>query len=403
VRTLIHPAHSGLALARLRGGIRIFALALAVGAGIAAFVALGGVKFGTTDFAAGLYPAARAVWQGVDPYDGPAFQSVLRAICPQIPFNYLGYPPWAVLATLWLGLLPVDAAGRLWMLVNLGLALTLANVLVPGGTRRTRTIAMIAAIAYVPALDVLFVGQYTLPTALGAALLVRSTRTGSAAAGGVGLALLAFKPHVGVLVALAAAPSLLRSNRRALAIGVGSGLALAAASFVVSTSWVRGYVSSSAALLVESGNVICDTCASVVGILTRRYPGVPAIPAMLAAVAAVAALSWRRPPEVKIAAGVIASALALPLFRSYDSVVLLVPMFVAARRATPIGLAVLGVAWTLPVVTLFTPRAGGVHALWASAVLVLIVLIASPDPDTTRALGPNRTGAAAIAADGPAT
>lgn len=355
-------------------------------ASLLGFVLFGPREFENVDFVV-MYAADLGAVNGIDPYDEVAQNVVLHAGFPDAspivqPF---GYPPWYPLTTLWLAALPVDAAGRLWLLVNCALMIAAVALASRGETDdRERGGLAVAAIAYIPVIGLLSVGQFTAPLTLGAALLAIAPREGrhSAVMGAVGLVLLTFKPHIGALIAVAAVPWLVGPGRPALLRGLLVGGVLAAASFAISPRWPIAYPASAVRLLREGNNVVCDTCSSATVFLARSITG-GRFSLVIAGVlvAAVLLLSIVRKPDPtgRIAIATTTAVVVLPYLRNYDNVLLIVPMVIAWGRASRAGRGMLALAWLLPVAIVFVEdRATGVHSLWVSACLVLALLFVHP-------------------------
>ena len=87
--------------------------------------------------------------------------------------------------------------------VNLGLLAVSVSLLTPGWKPFPRSLALLAAVLFIPTFGLLVVGQYTLPVLLGAALFIHAARKGSSSLAATGLLLLTFKPHIGGLILLA--------------------------------------------------------------------------------------------------------------------------------------------------------------------------------------------------------
>src|ERR1700690_2254161 len=109
-----------------------------------------------------------------------------------LPFPY---PPWYALATLWLALLPVGLAVRLWFGLNLLMLFASIWLMTDGWTGSKRLVSFLPPFLFLPVLGALFVGQYVFPVLLGAALWVYAADKERPILIALASALLTFKPH----------------------------------------------------------------------------------------------------------------------------------------------------------------------------------------------------------------
>jgi hypothetical protein len=126
------------------------------------------------------------------------------------------YPPWYMLGTFYLGLLPIRSAGALWFQLNLVMLFLSVWFLTDGWNGRLRLIAFPLALFFLPVLGALSVGQYDFPVLLGTSLLIYSLRRENVALTTLGAVLLTFKPHIGVLILLSALGWLIGSRNAVL-------------------------------------------------------------------------------------------------------------------------------------------------------------------------------------------
>jgi len=160
-----------------------------------------------------LYRADQGILRGVALYDQTAQAEMiaddLGVSVDRVFVLPFPYPPWFALATLPLALLPVEVAVRAWFLLNIAMLLASVWLITDGWTSRRRLYSFIAAPLFFPIFGALIVGQYVFPTILGMAMLVYALRKQNVSLIALGMALVTFKPHVGMFVALAAAAHLL--------------------------------------------------------------------------------------------------------------------------------------------------------------------------------------------------
>lgn len=360
---------------------RILFLGLLVVALAIAFVVWAPLQYRYVDFVA-MYAVDYATLRGVDVYDTIGQNAWVQTCCagtsPLLPF---GYPPWYALATTWLGAFQVDIAGRIWLLLNVAMVFGAVTLTTPRWPAPARLIASLAALFYMPVLGVLFVGQFTLPIALGAAFLAMAAKTPryAASAGAVGLVLLSLKPHVGGLIALAALPWLVTEGRAALWRGLAAGAVVAVASFGIARGWPVDYPASALGLLHA---VTCDTCSSASVALANSFTGGEYARVFAAGLFAVflAIGVWRKPDATtRVAMAATTATVVLPYFRNYDAAILIVPLAIAWDRASTAVRGVLVAVWLAPYAILFIDdRALSVFSVWVSATVLFGVLAYSP-------------------------
>ncbi len=159
-------------------------------------------------------------------------------------YPYFPYPPWYVIGTFFLAWLPFDWAYRTWLLINLGMLALVALLMTPQEDIKKRINAIAAYILYFPAVGLFVVGNYTLPVLLGTALFLYAVKKEDAPLTALGLALLTFKPHIGILIALFGY-GWLWSQKATFAIRTRwmtllAGLLLAALGWLIEPNWISG-------------------------------------------------------------------------------------------------------------------------------------------------------------------
>ncbi|MEZ4237749.1 MAG: glycosyltransferase 87 family protein [Myxococcota bacterium] len=252
---------------------------------------------------------------------------------------------------------PRGAAAALWFGLNVAAALAVAALGLhrePPGPAPLAT--GLAAALFPPVVGVLLVGQTSLLTALGAALAAWALAERRGGWLAVAVALLALKPHLGLLPLLAAV-ALARSRRLAAAL-------LVAALLAAGTAWPAALARFAATVAVA-----CDTCAGAPRALSPAHPGLAA----LALAPLVPATAWRlrhAPPDRAIAAACALTPLVLPYLRNYDYAVLMVPWLVVARERP----AAAALAWLGPALALGFGRAAPPACWWSSAAILLVAL-----------------------------
>ena len=302
-----------------------------------------------------------------------------------LPFPY---PPWYALAVLWLALLPIDLAVRLWFGLNLLMLFTSIWLMTEGWTGYKRLIAFLPPFLFVPVLGTLLVGQYVFPVLLGAALWVYAVEKEKPVWIALASALLTFKPHLGALILLAGLLYfVLRKDSfgyRALIYMVITGVLLLALGFIADPAWPLNYFHSLLAFRQVPGVPACTLCTSlpvVIGRFLNGKGGFALVP-FFSLVIFIALLTWwgltRRSviqyPAALLTLSVFIVLLVNPYLLNYDFVLLLVPFFVLMKRdRTLIEYLLLVFAYLLPLITLdFLGRQGNNGFLVSTFILLLM-------------------------------
>jgi len=303
----------------------------------------------------------------------------------ELPFPY---PPWYALSTLYLAMLPIQVAARLWLGLNLGMLFGAIWLITSDHPPRLRLITFLLAPLFPPVLGTLLVGQFVLPVFLGAALLIYSLRRQSIWLTMIAAALLTFKPHLGLLPLLAGTLHLWRRGdqfgRRTLIAIAGTAAFLLVVGFLADPAWPAAYLRSLLAFRSDTGVDSCDLCASLAVSLYRLATGTsnlaPAVP--IGAVLLLACLGlwvstrpwlWKSQPWL-IAAAILTTLLASPYLLNYDYVLLLIPLtLLATRPLTRAEQALLALAYLLSWLALGVWGRDGNLAFALMTVLLLIM------------------------------
>lgn len=337
-----------------------------------------------------LYQADRLVLRGVPLYDREAQTQILAeewgVSADRVFVLSFPYPPWYAVVTLPLALLPIAAATRMWFLLNAAMLLISAWLLGEQWSPYKKLAAFVVAPLFLPVLGALYVGQYVFPTLLGISLLIYALRKQSVFLAALGMALAAFKPHIGLLVALAVFVYLLLrrddfGRRAALAAGF-AGFVLFIVGFIADKAWPLSYLRS---LMSFRGVSQCDNlCVSfprlIAHILGWKFGGSIGLAAILL-LALIGLFVWmkRHPaPEELIASFVCIALLANPYLLNYDFAFLLIPMFVLADKPNAKIWIGLSLAFFVPALALgMFARAGNSSLLFSSVLLFVLTLISS--------------------------
>jgi hypothetical protein len=311
-----------------------------------------------------------------------------------LPFPY---PPWYALSTLFLAALPIDAAARVWLGLNLLMLFGSTWIMTAAWPARGRLIAFLLVPMFPPVLGTLLVGQFVFPVLLGAVLLMHSLQRKNIGLVAVGASLLMFKPHLGLLPLLAGLAHLwFRRDpfgRGALLAVAGAGGLLFAGGFVVQPGWPLHYLDSLTAFRSVPGVSSCDLCASFpvwLVRLTTEAPGlaaaVPIATLLLAALLAVW-LRWRpgflRSPRRVISTTILFTLLASPYLLNYDFVLLLIPLVLLAGGVSgKLATAALAITYLLPWPALgLLGRAGNVVFSFGALLLLMTAYGATRELD----------------------
>jgi hypothetical protein len=342
-----------------------------------------------SDFSA-LYYADLAFVNGLPIYDIPAMEALaLEAsgipaenfFMPRFP-----YPPWYVLSTFYLGLLPNESAGTLWFELNLVMLFLSIWFLTDGWDGKLRLIAFPLGLLFLPVIGALSVGQFDFPVLLGTCMLIYSLRKEHVPLTMLGAVLLTFKPHVGALILLSVCVWLMgnRSNfgRRALRLVSLAGIILFATGFIADPAWIVNYPT----MLLnyqEEGNVTsCSECANLPvftsrwlfdGSLSRAALIAILMLVVLTAIFFTARKKLVQAPELLVTSALLITLLASPYLYNYDFILLLVP-FALLMTGNPVQKIVVLICHFVPTFALaFYGRAGNITLLFAALLLAIFV------------------------------
>jgi len=342
-----------------------------------------------SDFSA-LYYADLAFVNGIPIYDIPAMEALaLEAsgipaenfFMPRFP-----YPPWYVLSTFYLGLLPIESAGTLWFELNLLMLFLSIWLLTDGWDGKLRLMAFPLGLLFLPVIGALSVGQFDFPVLLGASMLIYSLRKEHVPLTILGAVLLTFKPHVGALILLSVLGWLIgnRSNfgRRALRSVILAGVLLFAIGFLVDPAWIVNYPTMLLNYQDEGNVTACSECANIPvftsrwlfdGSLSRAALIAILMLVVLTAIFFTARKKLFQAPELLVTSALLITLLASPYLYNYDFILLLVPFAVLATGDLVQKIVVL-VCHLVPTFALaFYGRAGNITLLFAALLLAIFV------------------------------
>lgn len=343
-----------------------------------------------SDFSA-LYYADLALVNGVRVYDIPNMEALAHSTADIPPDKFFmprfPYPPWYMLGTFYLGLLPIRSAGALWFQLNLVMLFLSVWFLTDGWNGRLRLIAFPLALFFLPVLGALSVGQYDFPVLLGTSLLVYSLRRENVALTTLGAVLLTFKPHIGALTLLSALGWLLATKssfgRRATRSIVMGGVLLSIVSMIADPLWFINYPKMLLNYQGEGNVTTCSECASVPVWASRwLFDGslqqAVAIAIILLAALAIVLWSSRKSflysPEYLVTSALMVTLLVSPYLYNYDFILLLVPFAVILNSSTMLEKIGILLSYLVPSLAIILFGREGNIALNAATVIVAFIL-----------------------------
>ena len=297
-----------------------------------------------------------------------------------LPFPY---PPWYVVFTLPLALLSIDVAVRMWFLLNIAMLLVSVWLLTDGWEPRKRLYSFIAAFLFLPIFGALIVGQYVFPTILGTALIVYALKHQRVGLIALGMALVTFKPHIGIFILLAVVIHLLlrrdEFGRRAFWWTALTGVFLFLVGFVADRAWPVTYFQS----LFNFKNISeCEICVSLplsigrlIGLGFDQSAPVAGI-LLVGLVALFIGSRHQLGDEASIAFFVCVPLLINPYLLNYDFSFALIPLFYLAGSAkSKMDWLWIALIFVLPWVGLILfERAGNSVLLISTLAMISIIL-----------------------------
>jgi hypothetical protein len=327
-----------------------------------------------------LYRADSGILHGIALYDqaGQAQRVAdeLGVSLDQVLVLPFPYPPWYAVFTLPLALLRIDIAVRMWFLLNIAMLLASVWLLTDGWEPRKRLYSFLAAFFFLPVFGALVVGQYVFPTILGMASIIHALKHKNPALLALGMALITFKPHIGIFLLLAVLVHLLLRRddfgRRAFRWTAIAGALLLLVGFIADKAWIVTYPQS----LFNFKNISeCEICVSLPLTVGRRFglgfdQSMPVAAVLLLALIGLWIGSrYGRGDQAFVAFFVCVPLLVIPYLLNYDFAFALIPLFYLA------GSAKSNMDWVWVALIFFLPWVGLI--LWGragNAVLLVCVL-----------------------------
>ena len=344
-----------------------------------------------SDFSA-LYYADLALVNGIHVYDIPNMEALAlsRSNIPAENFFMprFPYPPWYMLGTFYLGLLPIRSAGALWFQLNLVMLFLSVWLLTDGWNGRLRLIAFPLALFFLPVLGALSVGQYDFPALLGTSLLIYSLRKENIALTTLGAVLLTFKPHIGALILLSVLGWLIVNRsiygRRAMRSIVMAGVVLSIVSLAADPLWFVNYPKMLLNYQGEGNVTTCSECASV-PVWTSRWLfngslKQASVIALMVLIIFVFLLwlnrkSIMKSPEMLATSALLVTLMVSPYLYNYDFILLLIP-FVVFGAFGNIEKIVVILSYLIPTLAIaIYGRAGNITLNIVTILLTLLLLV----------------------------
>ena len=345
-----------------------------------------------------IYHADLGLLRGIPIYDHAGQVNMIANLAKVPPGQVyvlpFPYPPWYALAALWLALLPIGIAVRIWFGLNVLMLFASVWLMTDGWVAAKRLVSFLPSFLFLPVLGTLLVGQYVLPVLLGAALWMYAVDKEKPFLIALACALLTFKPHLGAVMLLASLLYLfLRKDAfgyRALIYMIVAGVLLAVLGFLADPAWPLDYFHSLLAFGQVPGVPSCDLCTSL-PVLLARFANIQAgfaLTPFLGLVIFIAMLTWwglrRRSvlqyPGLLLALSIFMVLLTNPYLLTYDFVLLLIPFFVLIKKdRTLFGIIYLALAYLLPFITLNLVGRQGNNLFLLSTLLLLAMFYRDRD------------------------
>jgi hypothetical protein len=304
------------------------------------------------------------------------------------------YPPWYALSVFFLGWLSPEQAARVWLVLNGLMLVTAILLLTETWSDFKRVLAVAFSFVLLPALGLLWVGQFAMPVLLGGALFLSGARRQSAWRVAAGLLLMTYKPHVGVLMLAVGGLWLLLEvrpwSRRALAFSFMGGAIILAGSFIYDPSWPSNYLAALRGFGSLSTFVICDLCAGVSTSLVRLFVGQPdtGLAVWISAgffLLLCGWLLWKRislREELPRLLAISAAAILFlnPYLMNYDFIMLLLPLAYLCTESEKKGIVIAAAVFLMPWLGLVLgQRVALALSLAVCALLMMFALAQTPN------------------------
>jgi glycosyl transferase family 87 len=333
-----------------------------------------------------IWAGPRAFLTGHDPYDPASWVHTAVSLGTQRPDTavYI-YPPWVAVPLLPIGALELRVASALWFAFSLILAIWSVRSFLGArriGTSLDEAVVPVALLLSWVGLLTLIIGQWGLFLVAALVAAVEALRRGRPVAAGVAALAMLAKPQLFLLAAPALAVRALWPERsggppsssglRMVATALAGTIALVALGWIVMPSWWPVWITS---VGPQQTKPFSDTLLALTIAL-----GAPTalIAVAIFALLVVAALTIHPRSEAWLPAWMSLSIVGAPYTNSYDQIVLIVPVLLAAAGLHPLDRRLARVAlWAgCAVLLLVTPLLYEVALLRHSETLGGIVPLA---------------------------
>lgn len=342
-----------------------------------------------------------AIVRGASVYDVPSHVAISeRFLGGVVTLNPPAYPSWYYLTFLPLGKMSVESAARLWLYINVVFYLFTLNLLMQGLDPRRKLPLLLVAVIFGPFIGHIIVGQQTIVVLLGVGIFKLALERHSRSLRMIALALLSFKPHLGLLIVAAVFLWCLIHDRKLLAnLAVELPLVIlllqGVSSLLLNDAGLDLYLVSLKQLSALSINKVCDSCSSIslmlqgalfpseVGIWGLRLIVSGALFLVFVALAALFESSKGR--FLMLAVCIV--TLTAPYIRNYDLVLLMAPLtfgYTNSRSGDAVAseagkwlqrLIVCLLVIAITICTLWFDREWQNKFMWIASVAALAVLI----------------------------
>jgi len=293
----------------------------------------------------GFWAGARALVIGADPYDAATWRDTVRVLGTQEPnTSVYGYVPWVAVALVPLALLPLETAAWIWMVGGVALAAialrALLRALVPADAVLHFAFGL-ALLVSQPGFHALVLGQWSFVLLAALCAAIVALRAGRDRTAGIIAAAFLAKPQLFVWTSLGMLVTA-RDRIRFVIAGGLTGLAIVALGWFVLPGWLAAWSADVAPERLSRSASITVALRDVLG--SPLGLGVA-----LAFIAAGIAIALRaRGRDARLALWSALGVAGAPYLWSYDQLLLLVPLALAAgaladRRAARV-VALAGIA-----------------------------------------------------------
>jgi hypothetical protein len=261
-------------------------------------------------------------------------------------------------------------------------------LLTDGWSGRARLIAFPLALFFLPVLGGLSVGQYDFPVLLGASLLTYSLRKENIVLTTLGIILLTFKPHVGVLILLSVLGWLFARRNdfgwrviRSTVIAAGF---LFLIGFLADPAWMISYPKMLLNYQTEGNVAGCSECASLPVWLSRWFFDGSLSSALWLALGLLILFgilfyfirSSFQSHKFLLSAALLVTLLVSPYLYNYDFLLLLMPFAALVSKPSVGQIIIVVLCYLIPTFALILYGRGGNISLIIVSVVMMFLLLA---------------------------